>query len=54
MLICNRYDGGKEKGLFEGYGKARYVGGHTYVVRKVPREKEVCFRELFRVIGAEE
>jgi hypothetical protein len=28
-----RYEGGKEKGLFEGYGKATYIGGHTYAVR---------------------
>ena len=33
-LLSNRYEGGKEKGLFEGYGKATYVGGHTYIVRE--------------------
>lgn len=30
-LIILEYEGGKEKGLFEGYGKATYVGGHTYI-----------------------
>lgn len=35
FLIRHRYDGGKEKGLFEGYGKATYIGGHTYTVRRV-------------------
>ncbi|CAF3379397.1 unnamed protein product [Rotaria socialis] len=29
-LIVLGYEGGKEKGLFEGYGKATYVGGHSY------------------------
>ncbi|CAF3844961.1 unnamed protein product [Rotaria magnacalcarata] len=29
-LIILGYEGGKEKGLFEGYGKATYVGGHSY------------------------
>lgn len=28
------YDGAKEKGLFEGYGKATYVGGHHYSVSR--------------------
>ncbi|CAF4850073.1 unnamed protein product, partial [Rotaria magnacalcarata] len=28
-LIILGYEGGKEKGLFEGYGKATYVGGHS-------------------------
>lgn len=32
-LIVLSYEGGKEKGLYEGYGKATYVGGHTYAVR---------------------
>ncbi len=26
------YEGGKEKGLFEGFGKATYKGGHRYEV----------------------
>ena len=26
------YEGGKEKGLYEGYGKATYIGGHSYSV----------------------
>ncbi|CAF1065417.1 unnamed protein product [Adineta ricciae] len=29
-LIVLNYEGGKEKGLYEGYGTATYVGGHTY------------------------
>ena len=31
-LIVLSYEGGKEKGLYEGFGKATYVGGHTYAV----------------------
>jgi hypothetical protein len=33
IFVKNRYEGGKEKGLFEGYGKATYIGGHNYAVR---------------------
>ncbi|CAF1308496.1 unnamed protein product [Rotaria sordida] len=29
-LIVLSYEGGKEKGLYEGYGKATYVGSHSY------------------------
>ncbi|CAF1003902.1 unnamed protein product [Adineta steineri] len=29
-LIVLSYEGGKEKGLYEGYGTATYVGGHNY------------------------
>ncbi|CAF1078293.1 unnamed protein product [Rotaria sp. Silwood1] len=29
-LIVLSYEGGKEKGLYDGYGKATYVGGHSY------------------------
>ncbi|CAF0786054.1 unnamed protein product, partial [Didymodactylos carnosus] len=29
-LIVLNYEGTREKGLFEGYGRASYVGGHTY------------------------
>jgi hypothetical protein len=34
FFIRNSYEGGKEKGLFEGYGKATYIGGHSYAVRQ--------------------
>jgi hypothetical protein len=34
FVFQNSYEGGKEKGLFEGYGKATYIGGHSYAVRK--------------------
>lgn len=35
LSLMNSYDGGKEKGLFEGYGKATFTGGHSYEVKKM-------------------
>ena len=34
-LIVLNYEGGKEKGLYDGFGKATYVGGHTYAVSSI-------------------
>jgi hypothetical protein len=37
FCVENRYEGGKEKGLFQGYGKATYIGGHNYAVRRLKK-----------------
>jgi len=39
----NSYEGGKEKGLYEGYGKATYIGGHSYVVRTLTNVSLISF-----------
>ena len=49
----NSYEGGKEKGLYEGHGKATYVGGHTYTVRRCLMVFFYFHSPVHRVIGVE-
>jgi len=53
VFVKNRYEGGKEKGLFEGYGKATYIGGHNYAVRGLKKYK-IYRISIYRVIGVVE
>ncbi len=46
LLVWNRYEGGKEKGLFEGYGKAIYIGGHSYTVSRLKTIKLIVLKFL--------
>lgn len=59
MYVSSRtsYEGGKEKGLYEGYGKATYIGGHKYSVSENTLEDEdrvevfMCVDRVIGVVG---
>jgi len=51
FFFQNSYEGGKEKGLFEGYGKATYIGGHSYAVRKSASLQKNNLSHFLIIIG---